>query len=245
MTETPLMNDDAARSTTGEILDQSQVQATTQTTETSKANSDGTTTESGTTTNEKPAVDPAKPEAKLEAKPEGAPEKYGDFKAPDGYTLSADTIAAATPIFKELGLNQDQAQKLVDFHAKAMLDAAKAPQADYAALRTDWQTKVKSDTEILGATSGGKTGMDAVKLDIGRAFAALPPALASEMKEAMDLTGAGDHPAIVKGMWKLAQFVTEGKHVSGAGPSPAGQKAPGSAPPTAAAAMYPNLPRAS
>lgn len=59
------------------------------------------------------------------AKPSTAPEKY-DFKAPEGKALDQAAIDAYTPIFKEMGLTQDQAQKLVDTsfgiadaHAKA------------------------------------------------------------------------------------------------------------------------------
>ncbi len=236
MTEAPLMNDDQARSTTGEILDQSTVTPPTPTsTETPAA-----TTTSTETVTPAPTTEPEAPTA-----PAKAPDAYTDFKAPDGYTLSKDALDAALPVFKELGLTQDQAQKLVDIQIQRDLAAAKAPQSAYETLRTDWQAKTKSDSELLRATNGNAVGLDAVKLDIGRAYAALPPALATEMKAAMDLTGAGDHPAIIKGLWKLAAFVTEGKHVAGGGPSPAGQAKPGSAPPTAAAAMYPNLPRAS
>ena len=57
------------------------------------------------------------------------------------------------------------------------------------------------------------------------------------------LTGAGDHPAFVKAFNKLAAFVTEGSHVSGKGPSDLGQQKPGApTKPSAAQALYPNLP---
>jgi hypothetical protein len=124
-----------------------------------------------------------------------------------------------------------------------MIEAAKAPAATYEATRTEWQTAVKSDPDLAKAVSGGKTGLDAVKLDISRALNGLnDPKLASEFKAAMDLTGAGDHPAFVKTLWKLASFVTEGTHVTGTNPSPHGQRAPGiSDKPSVAQALYPNL----
>ena len=149
-----------------------------------------------------------------------------------------------TPIFKELGLTQDAAQKLFDFHAKSMLDAAKAPAATYEATRADWQAKVKADPEIRDAVSGDKTGLDAVKVDVSRALNSLnDPALARDFREAMDLTGAGDHPAFIKTFWKLAQFITEGTAVKGGSPSPHGQRDPSRpARPSPAQAMYPNLP---
>lgn len=223
------MNDDLARSPTGEILDQS-TPTPTPTPPTSNPPSEPTSTPKD------PAAEPKK-----DGEAPKVPDAYAAFTAPDGYTIDPKTIEAAAPIFKELGLSQDQAQKLVDFHTQQMIAAARAPTDTMDTMRNDWQGKVKSDPDLAKAVNGDKTGLDAVKLDIARAYAALPPDLAADMKKAMDLTGAGDHPAIVKGIWKLAQFVTEGKHVSGSNPSPHGQTPPNAAPPSAAKALYPNL----
>lgn len=241
------MNNEAARSPTGEILDQ---QTPTEVKPTDSTQTDSTTKVDPSLSTEKPADGTTvltKPETKPDDKkpdaPTGAPDKYADFKAPDNYTLDPKAIEAAVPIFKELGLTQDAAQKLVDFHANQMLAATKGPQDAYAATRADWQAKVTADPDMKAATSGGKTGLDAVKLDIGRALNAIgDESLVKDFKVAMDITGAGDHPAFVKAMWKLAQFIGEGKHVTGAGPSEHGQTKPGAKPPTIANALYPNLP---
>ena len=56
----------------------------------------------------------------------------------------------------------------------------------------------------------------------------------------MDLTGGGDHPAILKALKIIGTRIGEGKLVTGAGPSPTGQ--PGSKPKNAAQALFPNLP---
>lgn len=236
----PMPNDAAARSATGEILEPAQIaaqQAAKTPTEAPKLNPDGTPVPTSTSTTPEAKLDAAKSPAT------GAPEAYTDFTMPDGYTLDPKTIEAATPIFKELGLTQDQAQRLVQFHSEQMIAAAKGPEATYTAMRTDWQAKIKSDPDLAKAVNGDKTGLDAVKLDIGRALNAMGDAtLANEFKEAMNLTGAGDHPAFVKTMWKLASFVTEGKHVAGISPSPHGQTDPSKAKPaTGAHALYPNL----
>jgi hypothetical protein len=225
------------RDSTGTLTDQ----APTQTAPSS------TSTEPTSTTPSTPSPEPSTESADgktvltkpSEGKPSGAPENYAQFKAPEGYTLSNSTIEAAAPIFKDLGLSQEQAQKLVDFHSAQMIEAAKGPQTAYETMRTDWQNQTQNDPEIKGK-------LDVVKTDIGRALNALGDTkLATEFKAAMDLTGAGDHPAFVKTFWKLSQFVTEGSHVAGSGPSTAGQRAPGSANrPTAAQSLYPKLPTA-
>jgi hypothetical protein len=218
----PLMNDPNSRTTDGTIKDQS--------------------TASSTPTEPKPDATVVEPPAKpveSAAKPDttaGAPEKYEAFTAPDGHTIDATAIDAAIPIFKELNLTQSQSQKLVDFYNTQMIAAAKAPGEAVETMREGWRNEVKADKEIGGI-------IPQVKADIGKAIATLDPALATEFKLAMDLTGAGDHPAFVKAFWKLSKSVIEGTHVSGGGPSPHGQAKNGvAARPTAAQAMYPNLP---
>ena len=240
---TPLPNDAAARSPTGEILDVRPEPTTTTTTtpEASTTEKPEPTTEAKPADAKAPATDATKP-----AEATGAPEKYADFAAPDGYTIDTKLVEAAAPIFKELNLTQEQAQKLISLQAQTMIDAAKAPQAAYEAMRLEWRNTVAADAEIKSYATDGRTGPDAVKVDIGKALATLPPQLANEFKQAMDVTGAGDHPAFVKAIWKLSQSVIEGKPVSGSGPSKFGQ-ADTSRPekPSPAAAMYPNLANAS
>jgi hypothetical protein len=197
---------------------------------------DGTTPT--TTPSTPPAVTPPSTEKKPDDKPADkpvVPETY-DFKAPDNYTLDPKLLETVTPIFKELGLTNEQAQKLVDIQIGREIANAKAPQDAYAATRTEWQTKTKADPEMSAY------GFDNVKTDIGKVITALPADLQPAFREAMDITGAGDHPAFVKAMWKLASLVTEGSHVSGRGPSPQGQRAPGTNDkPSPAQAMYPKL----
>ena len=225
--QTPLPNDPAARSATGEILEPSQIPPTPPKPPSEAPPSEPTST--------------PKPEAKPDAP--AAPDAYTAFTAPDGYTINAKTIEAATPIFKELGLNQAQAQRLVDFHTAQMIAAAKGPADEYTAMRTEWKAQVEADPVIRDAVLDGKTGVEAVKLGIGKTLAALgDPALAQEFKSAMNLTGAGDNPAFIKAMYKLSSLITEGKHVSGNAPSPHGQTPPNqSARPSPAKALFPNL----
>lgn len=174
--------------------------------------------------------DGKKPEAKAEA----APDKYTEFKVPEGFKLDETTTKEAGDLFKSLNLSQDSGQKLIDYYTAKTKEAAEAPYKLYTKMREDWQTAVKADPEI-----GGKLGQ--VKITISRALDVLGDAkLATEFREAMDLTGAGDNPAFIRALYKLAQRVTEGKDVTPGGP--AAVKAPGSAPPSAAKAMYPNLP---
>ena len=168
--------------------------------------------------------DDKKPDAAL-----GAPEKYEPFTAPEGFEIDETVIGEASGLFKELGLPQAAAQKLVDFYAKQSLDAAEAPIKFYKDMQDKWITEIKADPEI-----GGK--LDNVRATVGRAIDGLgDPKLAADFRAAMDLTGAGNNPAFIRAFYKLAQKVTEGAHVGG---QPRGPEKPRSA----AQAIYPNLP---
>lgn len=220
-TPAPQPNTQEAREADGTLKDQTSTQT---------AQSDSTTTP--TTTPPK-----AEGEAKTEAAPNGAPETYADFKAPEGVTLSKDMIAEAAPIFKELGLNQDQAQKLIDFAAKNQIGTAEANQNAYNTMREGWRNEVLKDTTLA-------TGNDLkpeVRQSIGRAVDALGAELGPQFRQVLDLTGLGDHPVMVKAMYEMSKFITEGRPVTGKGPSPAGQASPSAPAKSLASAMFPNL----
>jgi hypothetical protein len=176
------------------------------------------------------------PEAAKPTKSE-VPEKY-DLKPPEGYDLNEATVTEASALFKDLKLSNEQAQKLVDFQAKLHRDAQEAPYAAYDAMREDWQAQVKNDPDL-----GPK--LPQVKETIGRALDTLgDPPMVTAFREAMNLTGAGDHPAFIKAFYKLSQAVVEGTPVRGSNPSPHGQTQSGRVErPSAAQAMYPTLPR--
>ena len=59
-------------------------------------------------------------------KNEAAPEKYEDFKLPEGMEVNTDLLDKATPVFKELNLTQDQAQKMVDLQTTFVSEMAVA-----------------------------------------------------------------------------------------------------------------------
>ena len=179
-----------------------------------------------------PANEPA-PEPKSES---AAPAIYTDFSVPEGHTLDAAAIESATPLFRELGLTQDQAQKLVDFYSTQVGKINAENEGYMETMRTQWREELKADKDI-----GGK--LDQVKVEIGRAIDRLPPTVREPFKEAMNLTGAGDHPAVIKAIHAFASLIGEGTHVTGNAPSEHGQSKTGvSNRPSAAQSMYPNLP---
>lgn len=180
--------------------------------------------------------------AKTTDKPAGAPDKY-DFKATEGSPqLDARTIAEVEPIFRELGLDNAQGQRLVDFYNKKMGDLVTAQKANDKAVieatNEKYMTALKADPDI-----GGK--LDQVKADIGRAYDVLGnPKLVEAFKTAMSDSPEGNNPMFVKMLHAFAAKLIEGKPVVGARPSVHGQTPSGQSDrPSIAAAMYPNLVR--
>lgn len=181
----------------------------------------------------KPAeVDPSKSLLNEEETPPAAkaPDTYTDFKVPDGLTLDKAVVEAATPLFKELNLNQDQAQKLVDFYTTQTKEAMEAPHKAYQELSKTWQDETK-------AFYGSK--LPEVRATISRVLQQLPPEINKQFRADMDLTGAGNKLSFVQTIEFLAKARAEGRPVTG-GPAPVIN--PNAAPKTPAQAMYPDLP---
>lgn len=202
------------------MKDQS-IPPTTSTTE-AQPNADGTPSPESTESVPKPTV----------------PESYS-FKSADGRDFDKSLIDRATPVFKELGLDQAAAQKLVDVWNELSKTEGDRLTKLVNDTRAEWREGINKDPAMSGK-------LEQIKTDIGRmkdAIFANKPDARKAFEDAMNLTGAGDHPAIVKAWWSASEAYREGQHISGNGPSRHGQAEPGAPErPSAAAAMYPNLP---
>jgi len=237
--ETPLPNEAAARTETGEIKD---AQATPTPTPAEAATTESSTPAASSTTESKSSEQPeasATTESSLlnkeEKVAEGAPESYKDFTVPEGFEIPEESSKEINALFKDLNLSQEAGQKLVDFYAKNAIEARQAPEKLWESTRQDWVNAVAADKELGDLKN--------VKTSIGRMLDTLGDAqLVKSFREAMDITGAGDNPAFIKTFFRLSQRLGEGTNVVGKGPSPHGQQAPDARPATGAKALYPNLP---
>lgn len=162
----------------------------------------------------------------------GAPEKYEDFKFPEGITVDPELMTEAQALFKESGLSQEAAQKYVDFHARALQKAGEAPYQLWEAKQKEWRTEVQNDPTI-GSGKADKPLKAEAEARIAKVISEFG---SPKFREALEYTGAGNHPEIIRTFDKIAKVLTEGGHRQGRGPV---QK-----PATAAEAMYPHLPTA-
>ncbi|MBH1918616.1 peptidase [Serratia surfactantfaciens] len=132
--------------------------------------------------------------AEKEKKP-AAPEKY-EFTSPEGQELDANALAVFEPIAKELGLSQEQAQKLVDIYPQIQHQQAEAWSKQVA----DWGEQVKADKEIGG---------DKFNASVGAAQRALDQFGNPELREYLNASGLGNHPALVRFCAKVGKAMAE------------------------------------
>lgn len=152
-----------------------------------------------------PADPPADPDPATQP-----PEAY-ELTAPEGLTLDDETLAEADPIFRELGLSNEAAQKLVPVAAKfGERIAAQASQAanqaimgEVIAQRKAWATEAKADAEIGGANWDQTVELSAKALD------ALGYAKGSAFRNFLTDSGLGNHPEMIRAFQRIGKMVGE------------------------------------
>lgn len=156
----------------------------------------------------KPAEGETKPGDKPEPK---APEKY-EFKAPEGFEkLDEEVLGKFDPVFRELDLTTEQAQKLIDLapaligkHATAAVEKTIADLGYTDA--AGWADQIRNDPEIGGEKLAESM---AVVLKARDAFA--PPALVKMLKT----TPLGNHPDVFRMFHAIGKAISEDGYVPG------------------------------
>lgn len=148
---------------------------------------------------------------------------------PEGMKTDDPVFKDFTSTFADEKLGpQERGQKLIDLYNKAVTGLREQTLKVWNDTNEAWKNEVRKDAEIGGAK------FEATKTTITKAIDSLGPELSVAFRQGLDATGAGNHPAIWKGLAKLAERLTEGGHVSG--------NPPASAKPTIKEAFYPNSP---
>ena len=172
------------------------------------------------------------PEQKAAAEKEAAakvvPKTYAEFKLPEGVKLDEALLKEGAPLFKEAGLTQDGAQKFVDFYAKQRAQDLVNQRQAWGDFQAGWVKEAKADAEF------GKDKFDASMGTVRKAITtfAKTPAEVKAVDEALNLTGAGNNPAILRLLYRAGLAVGEDK--ISAGGQPAFDKK------DAASVMFPN-----
>jgi len=153
--------------------------------------------------------DPKKAEA--DAKP-GAPETYEDFTLPDGLAKDEAALDAFKTLAKEHGLTQEAAQKFVDLQAKLVSEMSDASSKAFQEQNETWVSAAKNDKEF---------GLIKFNENLAVAKSALNTYGNDALKEVLNVTGAGNHPEVIRFLWKIGKEMADGKiHTGGTSGAP-------------------------
>lgn len=201
--------DTASTGTTETTQGDSETQQQTQEQSQTQDNATGTDSDKGSETQkteEELAADKAKAEkAEKDQKQEGAPEKY-EFTAGEGVELDTEALKDFEPVARDLNLTNEQAQKLVGAYQKILAGVQQRQAEAWQAQTEQWAADVKADKEIGG---------DKLTANLSAAQRALEKFGDPELKEYLDSTGLGNHPALVKAFIKVGKAMSEDKVVTG------------------------------
>lgn len=161
--------------------------------------------------------------AKPEAAPKVVPEKY-DLKLPDQTTLDASDLERIAADAKAQGLSQEDAQKMVNRDNQTLAAYAEKQQESMAKARSAWVEAVKTDKEF-----GGESLPKSLEL----AKRALEQFGSDEFRSALEETGLGDHPELVRVFYRIGKLMANDSFVVGAGSSTLTHK-------SIAEVLYPN-----
>lgn len=159
-----------------------------------------------------PPVTP--PEASAAPAPAAAapviPEKY-EFKLPEGRVLDAGLIDAVTPLFKEFGLTQESAGKLVEAYDKY-------GQAFEAAQEKQFQDFMAETAKNNLAAIRKEWGPD-TDANIAIAQRGIARFLSDAGKKKLEDSGLGNDPEFLKAFYQAGKMIQEDRPPVGGKPN--------------------------
>lgn len=180
---------------------------------------EGQSNQTNANTDGKVGDDQGKPDTRY-----GAPDAY-DFKAPEGQQFDTEVLTVFQEAAKELNLSQDAAQKILDKMAPTV-QARQMQQLEQ--IRTDWANQATADKEYGG---------DALQENLAIAKKSLDSFGTPELRSLLQESGLGNHPEVIRFMYRAGKAISEDKFVGGA-------RQGGSAKPTSnadyASSLYPS-----
>lgn len=131
--------------------------------------------------------------------------------------IDAELLTKATPILKELGLTNDQANKVAALVPEIQSRIVQQQADDFAALKADWAKEVQADKEIGGAKWKETEALAAKALDT---FGA--PSVKDKdgnetnpFRKVLNDSGFGNHPEVIRMFRNIGEKLGEGEFVRG------------------------------
>lgn len=162
-----------------------------------------------------PKADPAKEGEKT---PAPAAVDAAKFTLPEGFTADETVMKSFTDILSNDKLDpQARGQELLNLYASQMKSVADGNTKAWSDMQDQWVKEVKTEY-------GDK--LEPTRQAISKAIDTFGEKDAKAIREALDMTGAGNNPHIIKAFAKLAEVLTEGGHIKGDPPAKLGASDP-------------------
>ncbi len=154
----------------------------------------------------KAAEDAKAAEAKV-AEEEAAAAKNKEYalKLEEGSSLSASDIDRISTLAKEKGLSEEDAKELVTGQEAAVRTYKDAQMQEVEDVRTGWSEASKSDKEFGG---------EKFDENMGVAKTAIDKFGSPEFKQALEDTGFGNHPEVVRVFYRIGEAMANDKLVT-------------------------------
>jgi hypothetical protein len=157
----------------------------------------------------KPAGEGAdKPAGEAEARPAVTVDGFS-LRPPEGLDIDPAMLAEAAPIFREVGLDNDGANKLMPLAGKLVERFAASQNDEFRVTKTGWAAQAKADPSI-----GGANWPETERL-VAKALNAVGAGKGSELRDLLDQSGLGNHPAMIRAFRHFGTLVGARK-----GPAP-------------------------
>ena len=144
----------------------------------------------------------------------GAPDEYADFTIPEGVEMDAELTTDLKAMAKELGLSQEQAQRVADLGIKQAQGLAAKQTQVLTEAGERWATEARADKEFGG---------EKFEENLGLAKKAVDAFGTPELKNLLNETKLGNHPEILRFMVRAGKAISQDRFEGGRA-APSGEK---------------------
>lgn len=142
--------------------------------------------------------------------PNVVPEGDYQYQLPEGLEVDKGMADQVNPVFKELGLTQGQAQKVIDAYSKHVADSNVAAQNQrnekFENRLNTWTDELKNDSDFGGENFEKNSGETNEFLK-----ATVPESMQESLFELFNKTGLGSHPDMVRYFHHLSKTFPVGE----------------------------------
>lgn len=133
---------------------------------------------------------------------EGEGDAYKDLSFPEGAEVDEERLANVKERFSELGYTSEQAQEAVNIYSEMSQEIYD----QFEQTKTEWENESKSDSEYGGENFNANIGVAGKAIDTfgNEGFIKM-----------LNETGVGNHPEMMRFVWKVGQTLQEDSPNSG------------------------------